>query len=73
MGQLWCGTWEKVAMESCDSRRQEPPGIVASQAVLSSTGADAQEGENVWTDPRLVIGQMGLEERGLLHGSCKEE
>lgn len=22
-------------------------------------------GENVWTDPRLAIGQVGLEEKGL--------
>lgn len=29
LGQLWCGMWEKVAMESYDSRRQETPGIVA--------------------------------------------
>lgn len=33
MGQLWCGTWEKVAMESCDSRGQEAPGIVAFSSI----------------------------------------
>lgn len=29
LGPLWCGMWEKVAMEYYDSRRWETPGGVA--------------------------------------------
>lgn len=43
------------------------PGWRLSQAALSSTGVDAEEGENVWTEPRLAIGQVRLGEKGQGH------
>lgn len=33
--------------------------------MLSSTGVESREGENVWIDPRLAIGQLGLEDKWL--------
>lgn len=67
--------WGRRLLGNTLGPRLETPGLVAfsSSAHQHRGRCMGVGGKNVWTDPRLVIGQLEPEERSLWHGSCQEE